>query len=149
MAEEPKDQATDDPREVVRALVHNVWNMEDLSFAEKVFPADWSTGPELPDGPEGVKAWVRQEHDSFPDVRYRIEDLIREGDRVAVRWSATGTQLGAFGPIPPTGRSVTWSGIHIFRVREGSFVEYWVAADSLSRLRQLGVELRPPSETIA
>jgi hypothetical protein len=117
--------------------------MQDLSFADDVFPLDWPTGPGLPDGPERVKAWAREDHESFPDVRYEIEDVIVERDLAVLRWSASGTQLGAFGPIPPTKRSVSWSGIHIFRIREGRFVEYWVESDSLGRLRQLGVELQP------
>jgi predicted ester cyclase len=100
----------DDPRELVRALVRNVWNMQDLSFADDVFPPDWPTGSGLPDGPEGVRAWVRADHESFPDVRYEIEDVIVEGDLAVLRWSASGTQLGAFGPIPPTGRFVSWTG---------------------------------------
>jgi predicted ester cyclase len=144
------DDAPDGPdseanKRLVRALVDKVWNLEDPSFADEVFPYDWPTGPELPPGPEGVKRWSIEDHATFPDVRYVIEDLVAEGDRVAVRWTACGTQRGSFGPVPPTGRSVTWSGIHIYRIRDGRFVEYWVEADSLGRLRQLGVELVPPT----
>jgi predicted ester cyclase len=134
----------DDPRELVRALVRDVWNGQDLSFADRVFPPAWPTAPGLPPGPEGVKAWVREERETFPDVRYQVEEVICEGELAVVRWTATGTQRGAFGPIPPTGRTVSWTGIHIFRVRDGRFIEYWVEADSLGRLRQLGVELVPP-----
>jgi predicted ester cyclase len=132
-------------KHLVRALVDKVWNLEDPSFADEVFPPDWQTSPELPPGPEGVKRWAIEDHVTFPDVRYAIEDLLAEGDRVVVRWTASGTQKGQFGPIPPTGKSVTWTGIHVFRVRDGRFVDYRVEADSLGRLRQLGVELVPPS----
>lgn len=132
-------------KRLVRDLVEKVWNLEDLSFADGVFPPDWKAGSELPPGPEGVKRWSVEDHETFPDVRYVIEDLVAEGDRVVVRWTASGTQEGAFGPIPPTHRTVSWSGVHIFRIRDGRFVEYWVESDSLGRLRQLGVELVPPS----
>ena len=132
-------------KHLVRTLVDKVWNLEEPSFADDVFPPEWQTSPELPPGPEGVKRWAIEDHATFPDVHYEIEDLIAEGDRVVVRWTASGTQQGPFGPIPPTRKSVTWTGIHIFWVRHGRFVDYRVEADSLGRLRQLGVELVPPS----
>lgn len=88
--------------------------------------------------------WVMDDHSTFPDVHYAVEDLISEGDEVVVRWTASGTQRAPFGPIPITSKLVTWSGIHIFLIKDGKLEKYWVEADSLGRLRQLGVQLTPP-----
>lgn len=84
----------------------------------------------------------------FPDLRLTIDDLLAEGDRVAVRWTLHGTQLGAFMGIAPTGKPVTISAIEINRISDGHVAEHWVVLDQLGLLQQLGV-LPAPGQTPA
>ncbi len=91
--------------------------MQDLSFADRVFPPNRPTASELPPCPEGVRRFAVEDYGTFLDIRYTVEDLSAEGDRVVVRWSASGTEREAVGPIPPTGGFVSWSRIDIFRIR--------------------------------
>lgn len=82
---------------------------------------------------------------TFPDLHYAIEEIVVAGDRVVVRWLARATHQGTlWGLIPPTGKSVTWPGIHIVRVEAGQIVEIWAVANQASILQQLGVRLVPP-----
>lgn len=62
---------------------------------------------------------------AFPDLRFTVEDLIAEGDRVAVRVSFHGTHQGEFLGISSTGRQVVGTGIEIVRFAGGQIVEEW------------------------
>ena len=74
------------------------------------------------------------------DVTLSLEgDFIAEGDKVVARWKGVATQKGAFGGIPATGKSATWTGISIFRIAEGKVAEEIGEEDALSVLQQLGV----------
>lgn len=76
---------------------------------------------------------------AFPDWQARIEDLVAEGDQVAVRWTYTGTHQGDFRGIPPTGRRITIGSIDLYRIAEGKIAEGWASFDSLTLMQQLGV----------
>jgi steroid delta-isomerase-like uncharacterized protein len=73
----------------------------------------------------------------FPDIRFAIEDLIAEGDRVAARFRMTGTHRGEFQGRPPTDKAAQWSGIAIFRLAAGRIVEEWPMPDVWGLLQQL------------
>ena len=75
---------------------------------------------------------------AFPDCKYNAEDVIAEGDKVACRYSFTGTNKGTFMGIPPTGKSVKIEGMGIFRISGGKFVEVWYATDVMGMMQQLG-----------
>ena len=70
----------------------------------------------------------------FPDIHYTVEDMIGEGDRLVARWSTKGTHKGEFMGIPPTGRSVAFSGIEIVRMVGDKAVEEF---DRLRLMQQL------------
>jgi steroid delta-isomerase-like uncharacterized protein len=134
---------TADPAEVIRRFVADVWNGERLPTAYDF------VGPDLPGldgvGPEATLAWHADRRTSFPDLVYEIVDLVAEGDQVAFRWEATGTQLGAFGPVPATGRTVRYHGATFCRVVDGLVVEVSSVNDLFGLLQQLGVEVSPPT----
>ncbi len=83
---------------------------------------------------ESARAW----HAAFPDYQHAIEDVITSGDRVVVRYTATGTQQGTYRGHPPTGRRLRWPGVFIYRIADGRIAETWVASDVLGQLRQMG-----------
>ncbi|MER5549738.1 ester cyclase [Streptomyces sp. NPDC002589] len=76
--------------------------------------------------------------DGFPDIHVTIEDMIAEGDKVVARNTVTGTHRGDFRGVAPTGRSVTYGEIFIFRFEDGRIAEIWGVVDVLSQMRQLG-----------
>jgi len=71
--------------------------------------------------------------------RMTIDEMIAEGDRVMVRWTFNGTQVGELSGLPPTHRQVTYSGINIFRIADGKIAEIWDIYDRLWMWQQLGV----------
>ena len=80
---------------------------------------------------------------AFPDLHLTIEDMIAEGDKVAMRSSWNGTHQGEFMGIPATGRRVTVSQIDISRIADGRMVEHWGQLDALGLMQQLGVVSSP------
>lgn len=134
---------THDPVALARRFVQDVWNAErEESVYELVDEACSAVaGP----GPDGSLAWHRDRRSSFPDLRYEIVEIVGDADRAAIHWHATGTQHGQFGPVPPTGRSVTYSGATFLRFDEGKIVAVWSVNELFGVLQQLGVEMTSPT----
>jgi predicted ester cyclase len=76
---------------------------------------------------------------AFPDLHFTIEDLVGEGDTVAGRVTMSGTHLGPFQGIPPTGRSFQQAHMHFVRFRDGKAIEHRAVRDDLGMMRQLGL----------
>ncbi|MGH3313419.1 MAG: ester cyclase [Streptomyces sp.] len=75
---------------------------------------------------------------AFPDIHVAVEETITEGDKVLVRNTVTGTHRGEYRGLPPTGKTVTYSEIFIFRFAGGRIAEIRGVVDVLAQLRQLG-----------
>ncbi len=74
-----------------------------------------------------------------PGWRMTVDEMIAEGDRVMVRWTFYGIHQGELSGLPPTHKSVTYSGINIFRIADGKIAEIWDIYDRLWLWQQLGV----------
>lgn len=94
--------------------------------------------PGWPSGREGFKAIVRLWRRGFPDMHEAIEFMIAEGDRVASRFHLTGTHLGPFYDLAPTGRRVDIHGIDLLRIADGRIVDWVYQEDTLGLFLQLG-----------
>jgi predicted ester cyclase len=79
--------------------------------------------PGPPPGHEGAKQALTNYRTAFPAMQATVDDILAEGDRVALRWSARDTHLGEWLGVPPTGQHFTLSGITIYRIAEGKAVE--------------------------
>jgi predicted ester cyclase len=97
----------------------------------------------LAPGIDAVRAHYERLWTGFPDVALRTDDVFEAGDRVASRFTVSGTHTGPFRGIAPTGRRIEYGGITIFRFADGRVVERWSMTDTLSLLKQLGVTGMP------
>ena len=130
--------STEANKTIIRRRVEEIWNQGDLAIADELIADDYlSNGRTI--GREGYKQFVAGVRAAFPDLRFTLDDLVAEGDRVAVRYTAQGTHSGTFMGIPPTGKRVTFTGIDLFRIAHGRMAEEWLMFDQLGLLRQLGV----------
>ena len=98
---------------------------------------------EIAPGLEPTKAGVRQFFQmymaAFPDLSFKVEDMLSSGDKVVARFRAIGTQTGEFMGMPPTGRSVDVGGIDIIRFGEDGLAhEHWGLFDAMAMMQQLG-----------
>jgi predicted ester cyclase len=80
---------------------------------------------------------LRQAVDSVPDLAWRIDDLIIEGDRVAVRLTDTGTPAKEWLGLQPTGRDVTFTECAFYHFRDGRFERMWFVLDVQTIAKQL------------
>ena len=75
---------------------------------------------------------------AFPDFAVEVTEVLAEGDRVMVRWKATGTHQGDFFGIPATGAPVEFTGISLFTFSGDRIARQWVQSDAMTLFRQLG-----------
>ena len=80
---------------------------------------------------------------AFPDLHVTILEQVAEGDKVATRWQAAGTQAGPFANLPPTGKAITVTAMHIHRLENGRFLEHWEEFDMFRLLQQVGALPQP------
>jgi len=101
---------------------------------------DWAPGKRKGDR-EGFAAGVRDFYKAFPDFFAAVEEILIDEalGQVAIRWAGTGTHLGAYLGIEPTGKRVTFRGIEILTVSMGKISERWGEWDGMDLLRQLGI----------
>ena len=107
---------------------------EDLFHPEVV---DHNLQPGQEPGLAGVEQIIGLYHAVFPDLTLSCDDIVPSGDKVAVRWTATGTHEGDQLGVPATHRKVTLSGIDIVRIANGRIVERWGEGNGLEMMQQI------------
>jgi predicted ester cyclase len=118
-------------------FITEVWNAGDIGVADEVINHEYVV-PGTGHGAEAVKRNVTIFREASPDLVWTIEDVIGEGDRVAMRLTLHGTHLGVFRGIAPTGRSVTIQEMVFWRLVDGQLHTGWFQADTLGICTQLG-----------
>jgi len=88
---------------------------------------------------DGYKAFMSALLAAFPDSKFIVDDIIAEGNKVAVRHRLQGTHQADFQGIPATGKQVEVGGIVIFHIENGMVTEAWLNADIMGLMQQLGV----------
>jgi steroid delta-isomerase-like uncharacterized protein len=119
--------ATEENKTAVRRVFEEIMNKGNLQAVDELVADDYrvTDPPGIPPGKEGFRALVNMYRTGAPDLKMTIEDLIAEGDQVAVRWVATGTLTGEMMGMPPTGQRVTFRAISWFRLVNGRLAEEW------------------------
>jgi predicted ester cyclase len=125
-------EAEEKNKALVRCYFEEVLSKGNVAAIDEFMDADYvdhSIPSGLPPGPEGLKQATSTYRTAFPDLKATLDDIFAEGDRVAYRWSVSGTHLGEWLGIPPTGNHVTATGITILRIANKKVVEGWNFAD--------------------
>ncbi|MGA7416435.1 MAG: ester cyclase [Acidimicrobiales bacterium] len=129
---------------VVETLISAI-NEDDEATLRAVVDDDLVSHGALGDvrGPDGfVGIMLGNVRGGFPDAHVELVSLIEEGDLLSFRLDGSGTHLGPFLGVPPTGRVTRIRGIHHVRVRDRRIVEHWQGPDILAMLIDMG--LFPP-----
>ena len=130
---------------LVRRLIEEAWNRGNLAVINELVSPDYILHIDAPGPPgrEGYKQAVEMHRAAWSDFRLTIEDLVAEGDKVAMRGTLRGVHEGEYMGIPPTGKQATWGAISIRRIEGGKIAEEWVELDMLGLMQQLGVVPSP------
>ncbi len=134
-----------DSKTVVRRFLEEVANTGDVARVPEFVSPDCraSNDPTSPvDGIEAMRAHLLGVRTTFPDLHLEVEQQIAEGEWVATRVTATGTHLGMWLGMRPTGRRVAITAVNLDRVVDGRIVEHGGAANMLEALLAIGA-VRP------
>jgi predicted ester cyclase len=93
----------------------------------------------IADSDEELKQHIVFFEASFPRYEVIADDMIAEGDKVAVHARFEGTHQGELMGIPPTGKEVSVPFIITYRIAEGKIVQHWMSFDRMALMEQLGV----------
>ena len=137
----------DEPKQLINRFVEELWNERRLEVADAIFDKDCVTHQlrsgvpveAVPRGPQAMKEHVAGGIASFPDLRFSIEQMLSEGDRVVTQLLMEGTHRGAWLGIPASGKKIRIRMFTVHRVVQGKIVEDWVLVESLGVFQQLGV----------
>ena len=140
-----KDYALQRNKELIGRYFEGWANRGDTAVADELIATNLTlrNPPAVINSLEDYKKGMAGFHKAFPDLRFTIEDLIAEGDEMAVRWTMRGTHLGEYQGRPPSGKAVTVTGVSVFRMANGKIQEINVHMDRLGMMEQLGW-LPPP-----
>ncbi|MBO0790033.1 MAG: ester cyclase [Ktedonobacteraceae bacterium] len=100
---------------------------------------DHDPAPGQAPGLEGIRQFFTGLHTSFPDLKISVEQVVADGDYVAIAYTITGTQQGRFLGLAPTGKHIQARGVEIGKFANGKLIERWGSSDQLGILQQLGL----------
>jgi steroid delta-isomerase-like uncharacterized protein len=124
--------------------LYDTWSQDDLTAIDSLIaerytifsdPGDAWEGQTL--GREGYRNRLLYSRKAFPDLVFEIAQSIREDDRVAVLWKASGTHLGDLPGLPATGKKLSFSGQTMYLIKDGKVAGHWQTIDRLGFIRQL------------
>ncbi len=133
--------STEESKALVRREYEQGVNKKDFDVRDGALASNYlGHFPGVPpiQGIEAFRQFTSGFFTAFPDLQTTIEDLIAEGDKVAVRQTWRGTHTGNFLGIPPTGKQVVFTSTEFYRVAGGKLAEEWVELDMLGLRQQLG-----------
>ena len=119
---------TQENKALVRKFYEEAWVKGNADAVDEFVAADYVEHG-LPTGVEGLKRSITVYRTAFPDWKTTLDDIFAEGEMVTCLWSTSGTHLGDWFGIPPTGNHFTATGISVLRIAGGKVVENWTSID--------------------
>jgi steroid delta-isomerase-like uncharacterized protein len=128
-------------KQLVARIVQTLMNEGRLKEAPRFIPPDVMGRPMGGRGPHEALATIEGLRRAFPDLAFEVDEYIAEGERVVATWVMTGTQMGPFLNVPPSGRAIRVRGMTVFAIRRGQWVGAWGSWDLPHALAQLGAPI--------
>ena len=129
-------------RQIAIDFFSEIWNQGDESAIDKFISVNTvGNDPQFGTGRESFRKKWREWQRAFPDINFRIDDVIVEGNKVVTRWHLTGTQSGPLEGMPPSNKKVAVDGVSIDEIKNGQLIYGFDAWDSLNFRKQLGLPI--------
>ena len=129
----------DENKRSIDQLFLTCFNQGDLAQLDRLVAPEYIDPQSHEHGPAAFRTVMTRLRGAFPDIRYHLDDVVAEDERVAVRWHWTGTHTGPFRTFAPTGKTVSSTGAGVFRLKDGKIVAAVLETDRLGFLQQIGV----------
>jgi predicted ester cyclase len=130
-----------DRKDRIRRLFEDAFNRGDFTLADEMVLASCVDHAPLRTGKagrEGFKERIHVYRDALAGLRFTVDDMVEESDRIAFRWTLSGTHMGPLLGVSPTGQPVEITGFNIERMRGNLIIENWSQPDLYSLLEQIG-----------
>ena len=133
-------------KHIIKRFVEELWNARRLDVADQIFSEDCVThqlrsgilAQPARRGPQEMKEHVSGWLMSFPDLRFKIEQMVAERYRVVSQLVMEGTHQGTWMGISPTGKKLQIRMMVIHRIANSRIAEDWVLVESLGLFQQVG-----------
>ncbi len=130
----------EDSKNVLYRLFDEVLTQDKLNLIDELYREDYEfDAPKLAgntaavqSGREAFKARVKAFRTAFPDVQYKIENIVTNGEIVATKFAFTGTHSGEFAGFPPTGKLSTVTGVHFTHLVDGKIKKTWAGFTNIA-----------------
>lgn len=133
---------TESNKHVIRQFIERVYTQLDPAAVDELVADDFKADawPDADNAKQVLRDSTGRMAQAIDQIKFEINDMIAEDDRVAVRLTASARQIGDFMGIPPSNRRYEIGEIHIFRLRDGKIVEHWHELDAMTLMKQLKPE---------
>jgi steroid delta-isomerase-like uncharacterized protein len=126
---------------LIRRWINAAYNKGDWKVLDEVLAPNYVRHDQASGvagkGPDVEKQVATLYRTAFPDLQLKIEEMLAEGNTVAVRWTATGTATGKLRDIPLSGKKVVTPGISICRISRGKITEHFASWDTAAFNQQV------------
>jgi steroid delta-isomerase-like uncharacterized protein len=134
--------SVEENKAIVSRFYREVLNGKNMQVAEEVLDPnfkDWAAPPHPGSELDFLKGfWPHVWRTAFPDWEITPQDMLADGNKVAVRYTATGTHTNDFMGIPGSGKRINVTGMNLFRLENGKIAEEWGNMDMMGLMQQLG-----------
>jgi steroid delta-isomerase-like uncharacterized protein len=136
---------SEENKQLIRRWFEEVWNNGRADLIEEMFDENGiahglSEDPAKPiKGPKEYTPFYKVFREAFPNMKIMIEDMVAEGDKVAVRCCVCGKHEGNFRELAPTQSPIDFTGMTIVRIADGKIVEAWNNFDFMTMNKQVGL----------
>lgn len=133
---------TSEIERIARRVPEDIATEHNLDLIEEVFAEDAvDHGPfgQVSRGTDEIREAFEEYLDAFPDFGATVEDVVAQGDTVAMRVTLRGTHEGNFKGLSPTNNSFEVQNMVFTRIEDGKIAERWIQPDTGGMLQQLGV----------
>ena len=120
---------SEENKALVRGYFEETMSKGNMAYVDKIADGEMA---------ESLKRGAANLRSAFGEVHDEVQDQMADGEKVVTRFAGGGVHKGVFMGIPPTGKSVSWTGISIDRFEAGKIVERWTQIDTLGVLQQIG-----------
>lgn len=134
-------QSAEEMKAIARRFLDELYNKGNTTVVDEQMTPNFvyhTAEPPITRDSAGVIQEARMLRSAFPDLRFTIDEMVVEGDKMMVRWTMSGTHDGDFYGVQPTHKQVTWSGIGSAQMSDGKNVAWWNFPDEMGLMQKLG-----------
>lgn len=140
-------------RELVKKFYQEVWNERKAQCVEKYLsPSHALVDPNATDtktGPEAYKEVLERFLRAFSNLKFEVQELVCEKDKVVASWTITGVHSGEYNGLPPTNKKIVVEGISIHQITDGKIMDTYSVWDTLGLMKKVGAVVTVQKVTAA